>query len=114
MNTDTLIAQHRLSPRMLKANTVGLSHEDSLFQPQPEGNCLNWVVGHLVHSRLHILALLGAAPSFLPEKFARYAQGSTPVTSEADAVRFEELMEAFLALQEPLEFSLGAKSFRFP
>ncbi len=27
----------------------GFSQEESLIQPQPEGNCLNWVVGHLLH-----------------------------------------------------------------
>ena len=38
----------------------GLSHADSLLQPQPGGNCLNWVMGHLVVNLADILQFLGA------------------------------------------------------
>jgi hypothetical protein len=59
---------------MLK-QTDGLSHADSLIQPQPGGNCLNWVVGY----------------------------GSEPITGEAtDVLPFEALVEHYGLLNEAI------------
>lgn len=33
---------------ILRLNVAGLTHEESLIQPRPGGNCLNWVMGHLL------------------------------------------------------------------
>ena len=33
---------------IMRQQTADLDHTDSLLQPQPGGNCLNWVMGHLV------------------------------------------------------------------
>jgi hypothetical protein len=37
----------------------GLSQADSLIQPQPGGNCMNWVLGHLLENQITLLTLLG-------------------------------------------------------
>ena len=39
-----------------------LTHEDSLLQPPFRGNCLNWVLGHMLSNRDAILGWLGEAP----------------------------------------------------
>ena len=44
--------------------TAGLSQADSLLQPQPGGNCLNWVVGHLLTNQLEIIDAIGGAVPF--------------------------------------------------
>ena len=37
----------RAAHRIVRLNADGISHEESLGQPQNAGNCLNWVLGHL-------------------------------------------------------------------
>ena len=57
----------------------GLSHADSLLQPQPGGNCLNWVMGHLVVNLADILQFLGAEPPADLPNLEHYGYGSQPV-----------------------------------
>ncbi len=66
----------------LTRQIAGLSHEDSLLQPPFRGNCLNWVVGHIIASRDNLLPLLGEQRVWSPEKAKRYVRGSEPVTQE--------------------------------
>ena len=51
MDIETLVTQHELGSQVFTANLDGLTHDDSLFQPQGGGNCLNWIIGHLVKAR---------------------------------------------------------------
>ncbi|MCI0710071.1 MAG: hypothetical protein L0154_07895 [Chloroflexi bacterium] len=37
--------------RIVGMQTDALSHADSLLQPPYRGNCMNWVIGHIVRSR---------------------------------------------------------------
>ncbi|MGC8787158.1 MAG: hypothetical protein ACP5Q1_07005, partial [Anaerolineae bacterium] len=64
---------------IVQAQTKGLSHADSLLQPPFRGNCLNWVLGHLVTNRDRVLALLGEVPVGNESVQARYGYGSEPV-----------------------------------
>jgi len=76
--------------------TKGLSHADSLIQPQPGGNCLNWVMGHLVNNLLIILNILEVPhPPEVPD-LKRYGYGSDPVTGEApDILPFQDLVDSY-------------------
>ena len=47
---------------VVRLNLEGISHEQSLIQPQPAGNCSNWVVGHLVTIYNKVLPLLEQTP----------------------------------------------------
>jgi len=44
---------------IIKAQTEGLSHADSLLQLPFRGNCLNWVLGHIAANRNTMLLFLG-------------------------------------------------------
>jgi hypothetical protein len=66
--------------------TTGLTQADSLIQPQPGGNCLNWVLGHLSENLLTILSTIaGQVPEGLPD-LQRYGYGSEPVCGEGPGV----------------------------
>lgn len=87
----------------LHTNVKGLTHEESLRSPQPGGNCLNWVVGHIVNARQTWLTkVLGEAPLFDDDTIARYRRGSEPLTDGTLAMRLEELLAAYDRAQEPL------------
>jgi hypothetical protein len=87
--------QARISHQVIRLNVDGLSHEDSLIQPRPGGNCLNWVVGHLLAIYHHVLPLLGQEPVMPKEVLKRYDRGSPPIRNAAEAIEFSELLSAW-------------------
>ncbi len=64
----------------------GLTQADSLLQPQPGGNCLNWVLGHLLTNQVEIIRALGGTPPFNPAQVARYDRNSEPIRGEEEGV----------------------------
>jgi hypothetical protein len=87
--------QARMAHRVVKMNVEGLSHGDSLIQPRPGGNCLNWVVGHLLAVYHHALPLLRQAPVMSEQVLKRYDRGSSPIQDATEAVDFSELKSAW-------------------
>ena len=61
---------------VINEQTKELSHADSLIQLAERGNCLNYVLGHLLVHRDLILELVGKEPILIPEQKARYGYGS--------------------------------------
>ena len=78
--------------RTVTTNLKGITHEESLIQPHPGGNCLNWVLGHLLSIYNQLLPLLGQQPATDPATIERYKRGSPPITRPEDARRFDELL----------------------
>jgi uncharacterized damage-inducible protein DinB len=81
--------------RTVKINLAGITHEESLIQPEPGGNCVNWVLGHLLSIYNQALPLLGQQPVLDEATIKRYARGSDAIIDPAQARRFEELMAAW-------------------
>jgi len=54
--------QARMARDVVNANTHGLTHEESLVEPRPGGNRLNWVLGHLLSVYDGFLPLLKQEP----------------------------------------------------
>lgn len=101
MRPADLIRMYRINHGALHQNLAGLSHEDSLVQPE-SGNCLNWVLAHIVSSRNGIHKAMGLEPIWSDEDAARYARGSAPVRSAADAKPFQGIVRDFDRSQERL------------
>ena len=93
--------------RVVKMQTEGLTHEDSLRQLPFRGNCLNWVLGHLAASRDDVLEALGEPPVF-GTRGTRYKRGSEPVTEkDGTIVRLEELLVWLERAQECIAVALN-------
>lgn len=94
---------------ILAAQTDGLTHEDSLIQPPYFGNCLNWVLGHLLVSRLTILErILGGQGPIDRAELSVYERGSDPILANTDGVLpMERLLELLNATQGPIEEKLN-------
>ena len=99
---DALLAQYRFSQYVLQRNTAGISHGESMIAPHEGGNCVNWILGHVVASRSSLLRLLGEEPVLGEAGEKRYARGSTPLADAADALPLSELLAAFESSQERL------------
>ena len=87
--------QTRMTRDVVGANVTGLSHEDSLVQPQPGGNCLNWVLGHLLGVYNGVLPLLCQEPVMGEGALKRYERGAPPIRERAEALDFQTLMPAW-------------------
>ena len=66
----------------IQRNLQDLSHSDTLITPQNGGNCLNWVLGHVVVARNTALTLTGGTPIAIGEKLALYQRGSAPCAGD--------------------------------
>ena len=88
---ESLANQLRLVDLVLQRNLDGLTHEESLRQPEPGGNSINWVLGHLVSTQSGMQRTLGENPVWDEERGRPYARGSNGTLSETDAVPLEVL-----------------------
>lgn len=90
---------------IIKSQTQGLSHADSLLQLPFRGNCLNWVLGHIADNRNTMLRLLGAQPILSEAHAGRYGYGSEPVCGAGDDIL---TLEQLLAVLEQSQGALAA------
>jgi uncharacterized damage-inducible protein DinB len=94
--------------RILKMQTEGISHEESLIQLPFRANSLNWILGHLVTNRYHILKLLDAEYLIDPISVERYERDSEPITPDSsDALPLEQLMRLLEGTQSAIARRLG-------
>ena len=78
---------------VLETQTKGLTHADSLIQPEARGNCMNYVLGHVLAHRDIVLKMLEIEPVMDAAQFARYDHGSEPVLADGpDVVPLEDLL----------------------
>jgi hypothetical protein len=88
---------------IIKAQTQGLSHEDSLLQLPFRGNCLNWVLGHIADNRNTMLLFLGKEAILSEVHSTRYGYNSEPVCGDAgDILTLEQLLTVLEQSQSAL------------
>ena len=91
---------------IIKAQTQGLSHADSLLQFPFRGNCLNWVLGHIVDNRNTMLRFLGEEAILSEAHAKRYGYDSELVCGGADDIL---TLEQLLMALEQSQSALAAK-----
>ncbi len=79
MTSSDLLKMYEFSYGALNRNLDGITHEESLFSPEPAGNCINWVLGHVVTARGTVLTLAGGSPVLSGDAAAPYRRGSEPI-----------------------------------
>ncbi len=94
----TMILQRNFGVIMMQID--GITHEESLIQPPFFGNCMNWVLGHMVMSRERILIMIGAPRVWTQEQCDRYERGSQPIIDPQDALPFDKIVADFKTAQE--------------
>ena len=96
--------QFNYNYKVLKINTEKLNNEDGLIQPQKGGNCLNWVIGHIIATRETILKLLNERSVWDKKTIALYERGSAPVpgTRNSKALSLKKLLNDFELSQKRL------------
>jgi uncharacterized damage-inducible protein DinB len=102
MIVETLTSLFKTNHYAIRVNAEGITDEEALRQPDPAGNCMNWVVGHIVASRNRALSLLGEEPVWPREDEERYKRGSAPIRSAGEGKPLSALMADLDRSQERL------------
>lgn len=106
-----LTAMYARNLYFIKAHTAGLSHADSFAQPPVPGNCINWVVGHILLYRNRVLKILGQPPAFDEATAARYSRDSKPVMGDEPGIgMLEDMLHALDESQEHIAAAMRALS----
>lgn len=82
-----------MNSAIIRMQTRGISQEQSLIQPPYGGNCLNWVIGHILTSRQTIFNFLKIEPILSPEELAIYDRGSEVLIDPAQAADLSKLLK---------------------
>ncbi|MGD0367661.1 MAG: DinB family protein [Acidobacteriaceae bacterium] len=104
---EILTRQTRAIHGVLRRNVEGLTQEDSLNQPQPGGNCLNWVIGHLLCIYDSVLPALGQKPVLGASALKRYERGSAELHEAGEALPLADLLTAWDETAKRVEAGLG-------
>jgi uncharacterized damage-inducible protein DinB len=105
-DAETLITSFQRTSWIIHHQTEGITDEESVIQPPVRGNCMNWILGHILTERNFILKLLGYEPVFDKATQEHYQRESAPVTTEAEGIPFHQLMADFDLSQERIENGL--------
>ncbi|NWF68538.1 MAG: DinB family protein [Chloroflexi bacterium] len=111
---ELLIYLFSINLDVLKRQTEGITHDESLMQLPFRGNCLNWTLGHILVSRDRILQILGEEMVLRPEEAELYASGSDPIneSNAHKALRLEQLLAGLEVSQERLTAALKGMTYQ--
>jgi uncharacterized damage-inducible protein DinB len=104
---EILTRQTRAIHGVLRRNVDGFTQEDSLNQPQPGGNCLNWVLGHLIRTYDSVLPVFGQLPVLGASALKRYERGSAELHEMGEALPLADLLTAWDEAAKRVEAGLG-------
>ena len=103
-----LASAYALDLATAKEQTEGLTHADSVLQPPVQGNCLNWVMGHVLDTRNDVLKLLGQPEILTAAQAKRYGYGSDPVCGDGPGlVKFDKMVALLEKSQASIEAGLA-------
>ncbi len=96
----------KLVRQVVQMNVEGFSHEESLLQPSPAGNCLNWVMGHLLTIYERMLPYMGQKQVLEPDALKRYVRGSSSLDT-TEALDFQALLAAWNEANDRMDIGLA-------
>ena len=104
----TLRHQADLTQKVVHMNVSGISQQESLIHPEPEGNCLNWVLGHLVCVYNNVMPLVGQKSLPEADKLKRYDRGSAPLRNPAEAMELSTLLSIWDEASKRMDAGLAS------
>ncbi len=105
-DAETLIQKFQLTSYIIHRQTEEITNEESVVQPPVRGNCMNWILGHILTERNYILKLLGCEPVLTQSETERYQRESEPVKVFTDGLPFDQLMAKLELTQQLIEEGL--------
>ena len=94
--------------RIVSLNLEGFTQHESLIPLHPQGNCLNWIFGHLLLLHDQLLSMLGQKPVLGEHALRRFARGAPPLEDASEALDMEDAVQAWDEAAERLDAGLLA------
>lgn len=96
-----LVEDYSRNSRLLLKHLDGLNHADTLIRPNGTGNCINYILGHMLLCRLEMLDMLGQPATVNAETLARYGNDVEPIGPESTDIHpLEQLKEWWGSVDE--------------
>ena len=108
MQNLSLAAGFDASQYAVRVNLDGLTHEQSLVRPEPGGNCVNWIAGHILVARGSILKRLGGEPHLEGEEAGLYGRGAETFGDGEGALDIDRLRAGLEATGKEIATRLRA------
>lgn len=107
MDSKHFIQLLKINHYCIEVNCKDISHKDSIIEPAPGVNSLNWIMGHIILSRNSIFKLLNK-PSIWPANHDEpYKRGSSLNQNADNFLDFNQLVQDFDKTQNLLKKYLG-------
>ncbi len=100
----------KMTNRAVNINLEGITHDESLVAPEPGGNSVNWIMGHMLVSRDDINRILGIKNVSAQALHDRYKRGTKPITRE-NAIDVHEILRLFNGMQQAIEEKVSSTDF---
>ena len=84
MSTASLVTLYQFAHTTITRNLDSVTESEALVRPEDGGNCINWIVGHLLLHRDRVHDLLGLPAAWSQELGPSdlYRRGATGIMSE--------------------------------
>ncbi|MBN1305291.1 MAG: hypothetical protein JXA13_12715 [Anaerolineales bacterium] len=104
LKAETILDDTSFTTRIAHHFIDGISHEESLLQLPFEHNCMNWIFGHIVTNRSHVLETLGISHEWAEAVRTLYHQDTPPIKPGSPAIKIETLVRC---LDESLDLMVS-------
>lgn len=88
-----LLDDYQFHNNLIHRFVDGITHAESVLQLPFEHNCMNWILGHIVANRSHVLETVTADHAWQEEVRRLYHTDTPPVTEESESLDFLKLIE---------------------
>ena len=102
----SVIQDYEFHTMLIHRFVDNVTHEESVLQLPFEHNCMNWILGHIVTNRSHVLETIAAPHAWQEEVRALYHTETPPIKPESKSVWFENLIRYLDESVELLKFAL--------
>lgn len=93
LDVERVVKYYERTQWLINQQAKGLSHADSMLTLSGWDNCMNWVLGHILHYRDAVLRLLGNSPTMPDEDMILYKRESEPLTDGDSAMPLSKLLK---------------------
>ncbi len=92
MATEIFIIQFEFIYKALSLNIENITREESMIFPEAGGNCINWMLGHILDYRNRMLAILNQEPIWNKETIICYKRGTNAAAEKDNFLQWQQLL----------------------
>ena len=91
--TQSVLQDYKFHNMLIHRFVDGITHEESIYQLPFDHNCMNWILGHIVTNRSHVLETVGVPHPWQEAVRDLYHTETPNIRPEGPSIRFEILVE---------------------